>query len=98
MYRFSYGTASADSKDAVEFNVEGYEELTATAFCDIASYIVLYDSKGTKITEIEVPAKTLTPISVDVSGMKSISIAGKPAGHDGTNKDCLKVFDLKVFK
>jgi hypothetical protein len=96
MYKIWNSDWSAKSEYAIPFNVEGYEELTATAFCDIASNIVFYDNKGTKITEIEVPAKTLTPISVDVSGMSSISIAGNSIAYEKTNTKSLKVFDLKL--
>lgn len=96
MYKIWNSDWSADYENALSFDVDGYDELTATAFCEIDACVVLYDSKGTKITEIEVPAKTLTPISIDVSGMKNIAIAGNSIKFEKTNTKSVKVFDLKL--
>lgn len=86
--------SSASKNRAVIFDVNGYKEITFTAWSDIASTVVVYDQDGGIMTEINIEAQTPTvktlPLGATQTGI------GFAADSQGWDSGTLKIFDASV--
>lgn len=86
--------ASAGDAFTIMFDVNGYKEVTFTAWSDIDSTVVIYDQDGGIVTEFNIPANTPTAKTLPLGATQTkIAFAGN---SQGMNSGTLKIFDASV--
>lgn len=86
--------ASAGEAFTIKFDVNGYKEVTFTAWSDIDSTVVIYDQDGGIVTEFNIPANTPTVKTLPLGATQTkIAFAGN---GQGMNSGTLKIFDASV--
>lgn len=86
--------ASASQYSAIMFDVNGYKEVTFTAWSDIASTVVVYDQDGGLVAEIDIDANTPTVKTLPLGATQTQ--IGFAANSQGWDSGTLKIFDASV--
>ncbi|MCI7473438.1 MAG: copper amine oxidase N-terminal domain-containing protein [Clostridiales bacterium] len=81
------GSLSASPRDAIMFNVQGYNTVTFTAWSDVNASVRVYNQEGKEFAWIDLKADVSVTKTLDLTGVSKIGFAANgPTGDKGTLK------------